>query len=209
MSAEVLGALLKRQYGFQVTELKDATRKETLDALNNAVDTLGRNDNLMIYYAGHGHYDKDYDQGYWLPTDATIDDRTTWLESGAVKDMIKRMEAKHVLLVADSCFSGTLLRSVDNQRSSKFYEIIASRTARLAMTSGNIEPVMDGGGDGHSVFARQFISTLQKDRPIIDGTYLYNSVREPVVTQSGQMPQYSNIRFLESDGGDFLFVKHQ
>ena len=77
------------------------------------------------------------------------------------------------------------------------------------MTSGNIEPVMDGGGDGHSVFARQFISTLQRDRPIIDGTYLYNSVREPVVTQSGQMPQYSNIRFLESDGGDFLFVKHQ
>lgn len=204
---EVLGELLREKYRFTVTELKDATRKDTLDAFSRAVDSLGRNDNLLIYYAGHGHYDKDYDQGYWLPIDATIDDRTTWLESGAVKDMIKRMEAKHVLLVADSCFSGTLLRSVDNQRSSKFYEIIASRTARLAMTSGNIEPVMDGGGDGHSVFARQFISTLQRDRPIIDGTYLYNSVREPVVTQSGQMPQYSNIRFLESDGGDFLFVQ--
>ena len=206
---DVLSQILTEQYGFSVNVLKDATRKDILEALDTASQSLGQSDNLMIYYAGHGHYDKDYDQGYWLPVDATSEDRTTWIESGAVKEVIKRMNAKHVLLVADSCFSGTLLRSVDNQRSSKFYEIIASRTARLAMTSGNIEPVMDGGGDGHSVFARHFITTLQTDKPIIDGTYLYNSVREPVVTQSGQMPQYSNIRFLESDGGDFLFVKRR
>lgn len=206
---EVLAALLEDQYGFDVNVLKDATRQQMLSVFNEATEKLSGDDNLLIYYAGHGHYDKDYDQGYWLPVDASAEDRTTWIDSGSVKDMIKRMSAKHVLLVADSCFSGTLLRSANNARSSKFYEIIASRTARLAMTSGNIEPVMDGGGDGHSIFARQFINTLLTDRPIIDGTYLYNSVREPVVTQSGQMPQYSNIRFLESDGGDFLFVKHQ
>ncbi len=206
---EVLAALLEDQYGFDVNVLKDATRQQMLSVFNEATEKLSGDDNLLIYYAGHGHYDKDYDQGYWLPVDASAEDRTTWIDSGSVKDMIKRMSAKHVLLVADSCFSGTLLRSASNARSSKFYEIIASRTARLAMTSGNIEPVMDGGGDGHSIFARQFINTLLTDRPIIDGTYLYNSVREPVVTQSGQMPQYSNIRFLESDGGDFLFVKHQ
>lgn len=206
---EVLAALLEDQYGFDVNVLKDATRQQMLSVFNEATEKLSGDDNLLIYYAGHGHYDKDYDQGYWLPVDASAEDRTTWIDSGSVKDMIKRMSAKHVLLVADSCFSGTLLRSANNARSSKFYEIIASRTARLAMTSGNIEPVMDGGGDGHSIFARQFINTLLTDRPIIDGTYLYNSVREPVVTQSGQMPQYSNIRFLESDGGDFLFVKHK
>ena len=40
-----------------------------------------------------------------------------------------------------------------------------------------------------------------------DGTSLFQSVREPVVMNSEQVPQYSNIRFIDSDGGDFLFVR--
>jgi hypothetical protein len=75
------------------------------------------------------------------------------------------------------------------------------------MTSGGIEPVMDEGGDGHSVFARNLIRKLRSSDQIIDGTSLYQAIREPVVMTSEQVPQYSNIRFIDSDGGDFLFVK--
>ena len=75
------------------------------------------------------------------------------------------------------------------------------------MTSGGIEPVMDGGGDGHSVFARSFIEKLRGGERIVDGTSLFQAIREPVVMSSEQVPQYSNIRFIDSDGGDFLFVR--
>jgi hypothetical protein len=84
---------------------------------------------------------------------------------------------------------------------------MASRTARLVMTSGGVEPVMDGGGDGHSVFARSFLNKLRSGEEIIDGTSLFQSIREPVVLSSQQVPQYANIRFVQSDGGDFLFVR--
>ena len=57
------------------------------------------------------------------------------------------------------------------------------------------------------MFARNLIRKLRTSDRIIDGTSLYQAIREPVVMTSEQVPQYSNIRFIDSDGGDFLFVK--
>ena len=178
-----------------------------LRALNGLNDVLREDDNLLLYYAGHGYYDEDVDLGYWLPVDADLESKRNWIRNSTITDTIKGMQAKHVLLVADSCFSGTLLRSVDVKRTGRFYEQMARRSARLVMTSGGIEPVMDGGGDGHSVFARSFIEKLRGGERIVACTSLFQAIREPVVMSSEQVPQYSNIRFIDSDGGDFLFVR--
>ena len=40
---------------------------------------LGSNDNLLIYYAGHGEFDKNVEKAYWLPVDAQRDDPTNWI----------------------------------------------------------------------------------------------------------------------------------
>jgi len=205
--AETIASLLESDYSFDVDLRLNASRKEILSALEQKSQSLGPNDNLLVYYAGHGYYDEDVDLGYWLPVDASLANKDAWIRNSAITDTIKGMKAKHVMLVADSCFSGTLLRSVDVKRTGRFYEQMANRSARLVMTSGGIEPVMDQGGDGHSVFARNLIRKLRTSDRIIDGTSLYQAIREPVVMTSEQVPQYSNIRFIDSDGGDFLFVK--
>jgi hypothetical protein len=206
--ATAVADILRSDYNFDVELLVNARRSEILAALDAKSRELGPQDNLLVYYAGHGYYDEDVDLGYWLPVDASLASKEAWIRNSAITDSIKGMKAKHVLLVADSCFSGTLLRNVDVKRTGRFYEQMANRSARLVMTSGGIEPVMDGGGDGHSVFARNLIRKLRSTDQIIDGTSLYQAIREPVVLTSQQVPQYSNIRFIDSDGGDFLFVKH-
>jgi len=205
--ANAVASVLQSDYNFDVDVMLNATRSEILAALDEKSESLGPQDNLLVYYAGHGYYDEDVDLGYWLPSDASLDNKEAWIRNSAITDTIKSMNAKHVLLVADSCFSGTLLRNVDIRRSGRFFKQMADRSARLVMTSGGIEPVMDEGGDGHSVFARNLIRKLRSSDKIIDGTSLYQAIREPVVMTSEQVPQYSNIRFVDSDGGDFLFVK--
>jgi hypothetical protein len=206
--AQAVADVLAAEYNFDVDLRLNATRGEIIAALDQKSRELGPQDNLLVYYAGHGYYDEDVDLGYWLPVDASLSDKSAWIRNSAITDSIKGMQAKHVLLVADSCFSGTLLRNVDVKRTGRFYEQMANRSARLVMTSGGIEPVMDEGGDGHSVFARNLLRRLKSSDRIIDGTSLYQAIREPVVMTSEQVPQYSNIRFIDSDGGDFLFVKH-
>ncbi|MEM8490375.1 MAG: caspase family protein [Pseudomonadota bacterium] len=205
--AKAIAQRLSQNYGFDVELLLNASDDEILSSLEKMNDSLREDDNLLVYYAGHGFYDEDADLGYWLPTNASLDSKENWIRNSAVTDTIKGMKAKHVMLVADSCFSGTLLRSASVKRTGRFYEQMASRSARLVMTSGGIEPVVDGGGDGHSVFARSFLDKLDSGESIIDGTSLYQSIREPVILNSEQVPQYSNIRFIDSDGGDFLFVR--
>jgi hypothetical protein len=202
-----LASLLQDTYGFEVELLLNADKDQILSALDKKSKSMRKDDNLLVYYAGHGVYDEDADVGYWLPVDADLEDKKNWIRNSTITDAIKGMDAKHVLLMADSCFSGTLLRSTQVKRTGKFYTQMATRTARLVMTSGGVEPVMDGGGDGHSVFARSLLAKLRTPEIIIDGTSLYQAIREPVVMSSEQVPQYSNIRFIDSDGGDFLFVK--
>jgi len=72
--AQAVTDILKTRYGFKVTFLKDATRLDILKALNNFRKSLKENDNLLVYYAGHGHLETDIDRGYWIPVDAEIDD---------------------------------------------------------------------------------------------------------------------------------------
>ena len=37
---------------------------------------LTPNDSVIVYYAGHGHFDDDTGEGYWLPKEAAVDDDT-------------------------------------------------------------------------------------------------------------------------------------
>ncbi len=52
--AEAVAKLLEKKYGFQVTKLTNATRRDITGALNRLRQTLTERDNLLIYYAGHG-----------------------------------------------------------------------------------------------------------------------------------------------------------
>ncbi|MEW8468559.1 MAG: caspase family protein, partial [Candidatus Thiodiazotropha sp.] len=111
VDARETAELLRTKYGFKTTTLIDATRYDMLSALNNLRETLTEKDNLLIYYAGHGELDRVNLRGYWLPVDAEPNSTANWISNIAITDILNAMTAKHILVVADSCYSGSLTRS--------------------------------------------------------------------------------------------------
>jgi peptidoglycan hydrolase-like protein with peptidoglycan-binding domain len=208
--ARAVAAVLERNYGFSVSLLTDATEEAVIGTLANLRRTLTPEDNFLIYYAGHGWYDEEAERGYWLPVDAVADNRSSWISNADITDMLKAIKAKHVLVVADSCYSGTLTRGLAiGGKSAGYIQDIVQRRARTVLTSGGLEPVLDAGGGGHSVFADAFLDALSGNAGIIDGESVYHRVKDQVVLNAEQTPEYSNIRLAGHDGGDFLFVRRR
>jgi hypothetical protein len=201
--------ILSTQYGFKVEMLTDATRSDIISALNKLRRTLTGKDNLLIYYAGHGILDEGADEGYWLPVDAEPGVETNWIANSFVTASIRAIAAKHVIIVADSCYAGKLTRGVSLvDKPNDYLARISAKRARTVLSSGGLEPVLDSGGkNNHSVFASAFIDALTENRGAIDATQLFSSIRRPIMLNSNQTPEYSDIRNAGHDGGDFIFVR--
>ena len=207
--AKAVADVLENDYGFKVKLLINPNRATIIDSLDEYRESLGGKDNLMIYYAGHGWLDKDADRGYWLPTDAQLNRRSRWVSNATITDTLKTLQAKHVMVVADSCYSGTLTRdSSIGLKAGDYFKRMAKKRARVALVSGGLEPVSDKGSGGHSPFAKAFIDALNDNQSVIDGTQLYLNLRRPVMIAADQTPQYSDVRNAGHEGGDFLFVKN-
>jgi ankyrin repeat protein len=209
--AKSVGQMLKDKYGFSVNILLDATRSDILLAFNNLRKSLKKSDNLLVYYAGHGWLDQEGDEGYWLPVDATRDNQINWVSNSSITTNLKAILAKHVIIVADSCYSGKLARGVihiNNNRTPNYIARISQKRSRTVLASGGLEPVADGGGKGnHSIFASSLLEILEENKDIIDGSELFSKIRRPVMINSDQAPEYADIRKAGHDGGDFLFVR--
>ena len=126
------------------------------------------------------------------------------------------MSSRHILVVADSCYSGTLTRSAITklntaQEKERFIEKMKRRASRTLMASGGNEPVADSGGDGgHSIFARAFIEALSNPgaQTFTAEQLFYNHIKEYVAGSSEQVPEYNIIKNSGHKGGDFVFVQN-
>ena len=62
--ARAVKQLLQQNYGFRdITFLQDATRSEVLHALADLSHRVLPNDNVLLYYAGHGYLDPETKKG--------------------------------------------------------------------------------------------------------------------------------------------------
>src|SRR5262245_25633464 len=77
--AQAIKQVLETNYGFKVELLTDPTRYKILSALVEYRNKLHADDSLLVYYAGHGQYDKEALKGYWLPADAEKDVDANWI----------------------------------------------------------------------------------------------------------------------------------
>jgi hypothetical protein len=136
-----------------------------------------------------------------------------WLSNTTITDALKAMQAKHVLVVADSCYAGALMRGIEVMEQQRYsdrdaYVVrLVEKRSRTVLTSGGLEPVLDSGGGQHSVFAKAFLAVLQENADILEGQQLFSALRRPVVVNAAQTPEYSDIRYAGHEGGDFLFVR--
>ncbi len=209
--AEAVGQLLADQYGFEVRLAVNATRAVIMAELAELRRTLTKDSSLLIYYAGHGELDERTDKGYWLPVDAHKDHKANWITTGDITSELNAIDASHVMIVADSCYSGTFTRDAGTEldrkvRDEEWLRRMASRKSRHALTSGGNEPVNDGGGSGHSVFAKAFMDTLRENRSILDGRSLFDDLKIYVANNARQTPRYAGIKYSGHDEGDFIFV---
>ncbi|MHA7836795.1 MAG: caspase family protein, partial [bacterium] len=217
--AEAVAGVLRDRYGFRVTLIRDATRYDILSALNEMRATLTDQDNLLVYYAGHGELDKINMRGQWLPIDAERDSSANWISNVAITDILNAMNARHVMVVSDSCYSGALTRSslasldaaLSEEKREAWLRALASKRSRTALTSGGLAPVLDAGGGGHSVFARAFLDVLRQNETILEGQKLYQELSARVTYaarsyQFEQLPQYAPIKFAGHEAGDFFLV---
>ncbi len=209
--AEAVAQVLKQNYGFEVRLMRNATRADILRALNKYRADLTDDDNLLVYYAGHGWLDRQTGTGFWQPVDADADDDLNWIANDDLTRRLNAMTARHVMIIADSCYSGTLVRAANTelptgQARDTWLKRMAEKRSRTAIVSGGLEPVADAGRGGHSVFASALLTALRENRSVLEGTALFKKISRPVVVNADQTPQYADIRKAGHEGGEFLFV---
>lgn len=204
---ESLVSTLQSLYTFEKENtyfLVDPTREDIITKFDELVKEIGKDDNLLIFYAGHGYWDKNTNIGYWLPSDAKKSNTANWLSNSTIKDFISAIPSKHTLLIADACFSGGIFKTrkafSDNIASvDKLYEL----PSRKAMTSGALTEVPD-----KSVFIQYLVKRLnENDKKYISSEELFSSMRSAVLNNSTNVPQYGEIQGSGDEGGDFIFIR--
>jgi hypothetical protein len=212
--------ILSTQYGYKTTLLLNATRQDILSTLYTLKNELDGNKNLLVYYAGHGEMRDS--RGHWLPVDAQINDQSNWIPTQQITDLISQFDARKIMIVADSCFSGVLTRNsilssgikidVNNSKHLKWLTAMSKGKSRTVLTSGGLQPVLDGGGGEHSVFAKHFIAALDNNKSVIDAHTLYNKifpgVKEDAITLNvEQSPLYAPIKGVNHHSVDYFFIR--
>ena len=209
-----VGALLEEKYGAVSYYVENGSRREIMSAFKDLATRVAGNDSVLIFYAGHGKMIEAQNEGYWLPVDAEPSDDFYWISNSYIKSKVREMGAKNILLIADSCFSGLLTRGlempVEDSTPSRIKEF-QNTPSRVVISSGGLEPVLDGFGGENSIFANEFIKLLkEKNEPLTSGE-LYTVIRDKVVEKSieigaKQVPFMATLVAEGHEGPDFVFV---
>ena len=200
--------ILRARYNFDVANidtLYNRSREDIMQAIVYRCNTFTENDNLLIFYAGHGIAIRDQFgdvDGYWIPVTAKKGEIATYISASDINISLKRSKAKHILLVADACFSGAFTRSLPGDAGigiQKLYKM----NSRKVMASGNLEPVPD-----NSKFIYYFKKTLvDNSEKYISAKDVFDSFYKAVLNNTETIPQYAAIKNVGDEGGEFIFIK--
>ena len=211
--AQEIARILKNKYKFKVIYKPDADEDTMIDTIHNLSRKLTDKDNLLIYYAGHGELDENTNKGYFLPIDAKANKRSTWISNDFIRDEALATKARHVLLIADSCFAGSLMRSVDTNKTNlsisndKIYlKKMEKKKSRRVIASGGNEEVIDSlPGENHSLFAKKLIEILNNSQTVFNTSDIFEDIRRYVANNAKQAPEQGKLYGTGDDGGDFFF----
>ena len=204
---ERVGEILRTRFDYDVTIVRNATKSAVARALNRLAASVQPEDSVLVFYAGHGYLHDDTNMGYWLPVDASVKTAGNWISNADISKFLSAIPARQVILVSDSCFSGTLTRELRYSAGGKIdrVEILRKRSV-LVLTSGGEEPVSDEGKDGHSIFAWHLIRVLRETKGLAPGGEVFATVRKTVSREYPQTPQYgAAISAGHASGGEYLF----
>jgi len=160
-------------------------------------------DNLIIYYAGHGSYDNEFDQGAWISYDAALGKESDYIQNSSLLRYLEGIQSKHMLLLVDACFSGALFQGGKVVFTDTPDEKLNSR---WAFSAGNIELVSDGTAGGHSPFAQSLLEVLTENKSnALALRDLISYVSFKVKNQTEQTPVGKPLNLKQHQGGEFIF----
>ena len=207
---QTISNILKERYEFELYPEplynKEATKENIYRSFNELKQFAGPEDNIIIIFAGHGQMHQQTQRGYWVPYEATISIET-FIENSVIKDFIEDINAKHIWLISDSCFSGTFLSKTRGIVTEKKYAELDQLNSRWMLASGREEKVSDGQPGEHSPFSKYLI------RYLLTNDNLYTSVREIIryvsfvtAKKSKQAPTGSSIENINHSGGEMILI---
>jgi len=163
--------LMKTRLGYEVRVVRNATKADMIESLNKLVEDIDEKDSVTIYYAGHGYQMGRTREGYWIPVDGTATSPDNWLSNNDINKYLSNIAAKQVMLISDSCYSGTLANELKVRVNGELQpsEVLKHRSV-MVMSSGGEEPVADLGKGGHSIFAWSLMQAMKRVEGWKDGS---------------------------------------
>lgn len=208
--AENLYNVLTTKYTFEkgnISFLKNPTLEQVYTTLEGLGKMLTINDNLLIFYAGHGNWDAKSSIGYWLPSDASKNSTVKWFRNSLLRDFISSIQARHTMLIADACFSGAIFKTrgieMETEGITQGIEKLYQLQSRKAMTSGILEEVPD-----ESMFLKYLVKRLDENQEkFLSSELLFSTLKMAVMNNSLNVPTFGTIQNVGDEGGDFIFIK--
>ena len=207
--ATKLQRILIDRYGFEedrILFLKNPELSDLFKGFRTIRDKVTSNDLLLIFYAGHGYLEPGSEIGFWLPADADKSDGSRWFRNSSLVEDIRAIQAKHILLITDACFAGSIFktRSPFNNASPMYFNMMKHKS-RKAMTSGAHTPVPD-----NSLFMHYLLKILDENPNMyLDSEELYHQIRERMKNNTNLTPLYGEIKDAGDEGGVFVFKQQK
>ena len=211
--AQSIAKELEERYGFQVEIIQNADNDEVMTKLRDYSEIKYKpQDQLFIFFAGHGQYDDVFGEGYVVARNSIQNDpsKNSYISHNRIRGNINNSPCEHIFLVMDVCFGGTFdpelaaSRGISEDANDREYLVKKlSKKTRKYLTSGSKEYVSDGVVGQHSPFALKFIEALksngEEDRILIlDEIRLYMERLKTTPRFDG----FGN----DEKGSDFVFV---
>ncbi len=209
---------LEQNYGFNTELAIGMDRKEILKTLKTyAKKKYGPDDQLMIFFAGHGRFDEFFGEGYVVCANSLKMDEgnESYISHSSLRTIINNIPCRHIFLCMDVCFGGTIdpfiaqggnrgnEKGGGEMTESEFIERKMKFKTRRYLTSGGKEYVPDGTPGRHSPFTRKFLEGLRNygghDKILTLGEltiYFERLLPEPRFGEFGS----------NEPGSDFLFI---
>lgn len=166
--------ILKDKYGFEVELVENATLEEITGKLYDYnTRKFNPQDQLFVFFAGHGYFDDVLGEGYVVASNSLKNDKgkNSYLSHNILRQRLDNIKCEHIFLTMDICFGGTFDPKVaatragdvmDESTDTQYLVKKLSRKTRKFLTSGSKEYVSDGIPGKHSPFTAKFIQALRE-----------------------------------------------
>lgn len=211
--ARALAEVLSQRYGFDTRLLLNPDYTTLAGELVRILANRGADDNVLIYYAGHGLLQGR--EGFWLPRDAGTD-RASNVPNAVLVSSVGHFAGRSLLIIADSCFGAALAGPGEISGPLEYLASdpasFATSKGRYVLSAGGETPVFDNDGEGHSAFTGALLRVLRSNSRVLTQRGLVEAVKPAVRHVSRQLgseqtPQVAPMRDgVGNEGGKFYFV---